>query len=161
MSTAHDGQPHFADTHWETSWLTAASRLRMTIFAFCVGVIVVVLMTLIDALMVETGFSAFRVMLGSAAFAGLLTFALTLMLLLQMHARREAIRAQLRVIGETNHHIRNALELIQFSAHSTHDQQVIDSISGAVDRIQWVLRELLGETGSYFQAGPDDKTPPG
>lgn len=157
MSAAHGGQSRLANVHWDMSWLTTASRVRIGVVALCVGGIVFLLMALVDVLMVDTGFSASRVMLGSAAFAGLLTFALTLMLLLQVHARREAVRAQLRVIGETNHHIRNALELIQFSAHSTHDQQAIESISGAVDRIQWVLRELLGETGSYPNADPDGK----
>lgn len=123
----------------------------MVLVAFCTGLVVFVVMALVDRLMVDLGFPPFRIMLGSAGVAAVLTFGFTLTLLLHIHERREALRAQLRVIGETNHHIRNALELIQFSAHTTHDQQVIDRVSGAVDHIQWVLRELLGESGQYPQ----------
>jgi hypothetical protein len=161
MSAAHGGHPHLADPHWEASWLTTATRARMAFVALCVGLIVFLILALVESFMVQVGFSPFLVMMGSAAVAALLTFGFTLMLLLQVHDRREAIREQLRVIGETNHHIRNALELIQFSAHTTHDQQVIESISGAVDRIQWVLRELLGETGAYAPSDGERKTPPG
>lgn len=160
MSAAHGGHPNFADPKWETSWLTSATRVRMALVAFFIGLIVFVILALIESFMLGVGFSPSGVLMGSAAAAALLTFGLTLMLLLQVHDRREALREQLRVIGETNHHIRNALELIQFSAHTTHDQRVIESISGAVDRIQWVLRELLGDSGFYAQANNRGKTPP-
>ncbi len=159
MSAAHGGHSHLASPRWETSWLTTASRLRMGSAALCAGITIFVLIGLLDALLVNAGAPRFAIVLASASFSALLTFALTLKVLLEVHDRREAIREQLRVIGETNHHIRNALELIQFSAHTTKDQQVIDQISIAVDRIQWVLRELLGETGSYQQSGQEPDPP--
>lgn len=160
MSTTHGDHPQLADPQWETSWLTTATRARMALVSFLVSILVFFTLALIESLLLQVGFSPAHVLMGSAAVAALLTFGLTLMLLLQVHDRREALRAQLRVIGETNHHIRNALELIQFSAHTTHDQRVIDCISGAVDRIQWVLRELLGESGTYTQTNSEPKAPP-
>lgn len=159
MSAAHDSHSHLASPRWERSWLTTASRLRMGGAALCAGIIVFILIGLIDVLLVNTGAPRFAIVLASATFSAFLAFALTLKVLLEVHERREALRAQLRVIGETNHHIRNALELIQFSAHATKDQQIVDQISSAVDRIQWVLRELLGETGSYQQSGQQSDSP--
>ncbi|HYH00052.1 MAG TPA: hypothetical protein VD837_13035 [Terriglobales bacterium] len=153
MSATHRGTADLKKISWQSSWLSTASHTQMLLVASCVGVVVFILMAVVDTLMFNAGFSPFRIMIGSAGFAAILTSGLLLMLMHQVHERREAVRAQLRVIGETNHHIRNALELIQFSAHSTKDQQVKEQISGAVDRIQWVLRELLGETGAYAAQG--------
>jgi C4-dicarboxylate-specific signal transduction histidine kinase len=43
-----------------------------------------------------------------------------------------------------NHHIRNALQVIELSAHSTRNADAIASITEAVARIEKVLRELVG-----------------
>lgn len=99
--------------------------------------------------MFNSGVSPFGIMLAGAALAGLLAFGFTYRILSQWHERRETLRRELQIIGDTNHHIRNALELIQLSAQTTHDQQVIAQISVAVERIQWVLREVMDETSFY------------
>jgi hypothetical protein len=57
--------------------------------------------------------------------------------------RRRATLERLRMIGDMNHHIRNALEVIAMSAHGIEDKQAIMRINAAVDRIQWALREIL------------------
>ena len=59
--------------------------------------------------------------------------------------RQRAIDARLRMVAEMNHEVRNALNLIQLSAHVTHNRQSIENISSAVERIQRTLREVLGE----------------
>lgn len=74
---------------------------------------------------------------------------LLLKLMLVQRARHGKIVQQLEVIAEMNHHIRNALDTIQLSAHFTHDQQFIADIHDSVERIQWVLREVLPKTGEY------------
>ncbi len=60
--------------------------------------------------------------------------------------RRRALLERLDMIGEMNHHIRNALEIIQLSAHQTHNPEAIARISEASSRIQWALREILPHT---------------
>ncbi|HWR36608.1 MAG TPA: hypothetical protein VN622_12130 [Clostridia bacterium] len=57
--------------------------------------------------------------------------------------RRQMLLQRLDVIAEMNHHIRNALEMINLSAHQTHDPEAIKRISEASNRIQWALREIL------------------
>lgn len=108
-----------------------------------------------DWLMYDAGFSPFGIMLGSDALAAILAFGFIYRILRTLHERRETVRRELRIIGDTNHHIRNALELIQLSAQTTRDQQVMSQIALAIDRIQWVLRELLGEE-SFCGTAPFD-----
>ena len=60
--------------------------------------------------------------------------------------RRQALLNRLEMVGEMNHHIRNALEVIQLSAHQTHDPAAIARIREATDRIQWALNEILPQT---------------
>jgi hypothetical protein len=57
---------------------------------------------------------------------------------------RDGIRERLEMVAEMNHHIRNALQVIELSAHSTRNEQAIASITQAVNRIERVLREIVG-----------------
>src|SRR5438270_13045382 len=57
--------------------------------------------------------------------------------------RRRNIAERLKMIGDLNHHVRNALQSIQLSAYSTHDQAIIASVSESVQRIEWALREIV------------------
>lgn len=57
--------------------------------------------------------------------------------------RRRAVRQRLETIGDMNHHIRNALEIISLSAHTSTDQQHVKEIRDSVDRITWALKEIL------------------
>jgi hypothetical protein len=57
--------------------------------------------------------------------------------------RYHRLLTRLQMIAEMNHHIRNALERIELSVYSTHDQQLMQDIHVAVSRIQWALREVL------------------
>ncbi len=112
-----------------------------------IGVVVFAVTGAVDWILFDERVEPIDIMLASDALAGVLAAAFALKLMVDVHERRDLVRRQLEVIAETNHHIRNALELIQFSAQSTHNEQVISQISTAVDRIQWVLRDLSGEEG--------------
>jgi len=63
----------------------------------------------------------------------------------------QAQKTQLEVIADMNHHIRNALETIGFSAHATHNKELISNINFASERIQWALREVLPKTAAQPQ----------
>lgn len=130
-------------------WLSSASGHTTIVVALAIGFVVYAAVGTSDWAMFGAGFSPFKIMLGSDAVAAILAFAFSLKLMRDAQKRRAAVRRRLQVIGDANHHIRNALELIQLSAQTTHDQQVIAQISVAVDRIQWVLRELLDEDASH------------
>lgn len=75
----------------------------------------------------------------SALIAGLLF----LKIAQYRRARRLALRQRLEIIGDMNHHIRNALEVISLSAYTSKDQQNVQQIRESVDRITWALKEIL------------------
>jgi hypothetical protein len=64
-------------------------------------------------------------------------------LIVVIQASQTAHVRRLKVIGEMNHHIRNALEAIQMSAHYPQNDHSIEVIDRAVARIEWALREVL------------------
>ena len=58
---------------------------------------------------------------------------------------------RLEVIADMNHHVRNDLQVIQYSAYMTKDKQHIQRIEQSLGRIDWALREVL--TGKQLRSG--------
>lgn len=56
--------------------------------------------------------------------------------------RHKAILNKVRVIAAMNHHVRNALQTISYSAYTRQEEQ-IRLVADSVNRIQWALREIL------------------
>ncbi len=75
----------------------------------------------------------------SAAVAGILFWRVAV----YRRERRRLLRQRLEIIGDMNHHIRNALEVISLSAHTSSDEQYVTQIRESVDRITWALKEIL------------------
>jgi hypothetical protein len=59
--------------------------------------------------------------------------------------RMQLVYSRLHVVAETNHHVRNALEAITLRIYSTGDRKLINDVSSATRRIDWALREILGD----------------
>jgi hypothetical protein len=78
----------------------------------------------------------------SDALAGLLAGGLFLRILLAGRSRRERLLYRLRMINDMNDRIRNALQVIQFTAHSNPGQKEVQEIDHAVKRIQTALDEV-------------------
>jgi len=57
--------------------------------------------------------------------------------------RHRATATRLQVIGEMNHHIRNALSVISLSTREVQNKQAIRVITEALDHIEWTLSEIL------------------
>jgi hypothetical protein len=77
------------------------------------------------------------------AFGAVLIGLLIYRVLLGMHDRRRATLERLKLIGELNHHIRNSLQTIQFSAQTLDNEESIQQINESVARISRVLREIV------------------
>jgi hypothetical protein len=133
----------------EASWLSTASERAVIGVALLMAVLIFITADAACWLLYDAGFHPFGIMLASNAIAAILAFGFIYHIVRTWHERRERVRRELRIIGDTNHHIRNALELIQLSAQTSQNKEVIAHITIAVDRIQWVLRELLGEQSFY------------
>ncbi len=77
--------------------------------------------------------------LAIAAFCGLLL----MKMIRDARAHHRQMLQRLEIIGEMNHHIRNALEQIAMSAYASHDKELIANLHAATARIEWALREIL------------------
>jgi len=78
-----------------------------------------------------------------ATVAGILTALLIAFQLFEQRRVRLADARRLQLIAEMNHHIRNALQTISYQRYSETDTAASKRIKEAVERIQWVLEELL------------------
>jgi signal transduction histidine kinase len=81
----------------------------------------------------------------SDALAGVFAAFFILRIMEERERRRAAVREHLRLVAELNHHIRNALANIQLSCYASGDRQAIDAVNESVRRIDWALREILGQ----------------
>jgi hypothetical protein len=86
-----------------------------------------------------------------ALFASVLGFSFY-KLLMYDRERRIRIVARLETIDEMNHHIRNALQVISFNAHTRSNDFELAEIKRAVTRIQWALREVLPKVEPEFDS---------
>ena len=99
----------------------------------------------------EAGLSVVQVMLPAnhwfawtvGAFDTLMIGGLVWMLMLHSRQQRLLANHRFRVIAQCNHHIRNALQVIAFA-----DMKDTIAMRQQVDRIQWVLREVLPMTAN-------------
>lgn len=81
--------------------------------------------------------------MASDALAGGVAGVLVYKMLQYGRERRRMVEQRLQTISEMNHHIRNALQVISFSAHASKSKNELAEITESVDRIQWALREIL------------------
>jgi signal transduction histidine kinase len=63
---------------------------------------------------------------------------------------------RLEVIADMNHHVRNDLQVIQYSAYMTKDKEHIQRIEQSLHRIDWALREVL--TGKKLRSSVERGT---
>ncbi len=124
------------------SWLSSASRRQIVLVALLCGALVFIITAALQFFLAAFGCPARVLLWATDAIAGILAFLLTLRL---ARERRQFLTERLRIVAALNHGIRNALELIQLTAHMTHDAEAIEQIGGAVEHIQRSLRAVLEE----------------
>ncbi len=125
------------------SWLATAPRGRLRWVAACLAIICFVLTQVLHWLLfpLDTGEQLWRRM-AADALAAIIIGILAYRVFRNLAERRRAIYERLQLISELNHHIRNALQVIQFSAQTTQNDEAIVQIDESVRRIAGVLGEL-------------------
>ncbi len=123
------------------------SRARALLFALGAGAAVSCAAFFSERYFHSQGVPALPMVAGSDALAGLFAGLLIVRFSYNAIEHREAFIERLRAIGEINHHVRNGLAAIQFSAHSTHNEAAVAAIRDGIDRIEWTLREIVGPAG--------------
>ena len=78
-----------------------------------------------------------------AALVGLFVFLLTMVEVRAVRERRMRVLKDVETIGELNHHIRNALQAIQYSAYTSSQRSNIEVVNENVERVDRILRELF------------------
>jgi hypothetical protein len=128
----------------QDSWAFRASPKKVRAMAGGVGIAVFGSAMLVDKLFTRRGRAPKLSMAWNAA-AGFAAGWFAMKSLDRERERRKNIAERLKMIGDLNHHVRNALQSIQLSAYSTHDQEIIASVGDSVQRIEWALREIVPE----------------
>jgi hypothetical protein len=124
------------------SWVNRASKTKVRAMASGIGLAVFGSAMLVDKLSKRRKRSS-RLLMAWNAAAGFAAGWIAMRALDTERERRKSIAQRLKMIGDLNHHVRNALQSIQFSAYSTQDQEIIASVGDSVQRIEWALREVV------------------
>jgi signal transduction histidine kinase len=91
--------------------------------------------------------------------ASVLTFIFIQRMMAASRRRRLETLRRFQIIAEMNHHIRNSLQAILYQSFSV-DDAAAARLKDAVDRIQWVLEEVLPAVhDGYRGTTPDDDKP--
>jgi signal transduction histidine kinase len=145
-------------------WIYRFTRFQVQVMVAGLGAAIFIVSltveTVLYRLRLVNAVSLFAITDGVAAIIAML-----FVLAIERHTyeRRKAVHEQLRMVADLNHHIRNALDVIQMSAHGTKDAQAISMINEAATRIHWALKQILAldpqqvEGAQWFPAEKDDK----
>ena len=132
-----------ASSHPE-SWVNRASKSKVRALAGGVGLAVFGSAMLVDRLS-RNGNGSPRFLMVWNAVAGFAAGWMAMKTIDRERERRNTMAERLKMIGDLNHHVRNALQSIQLSAYSSQDQAIIASVGDSVQRIEWALREIVPE----------------
>jgi hypothetical protein len=79
----------------------------------------------------------------SDLYTFIVAFVLCYLLILYEKRRRMMLERRMMIAAEVNHHIRNALTAVVFSASVQNDPGLESVLKDATDRINWVLTTVL------------------
>jgi hypothetical protein len=117
--------------------------MRVWLRALGTFVVITFLGMLMDRLLLTEGIPRFDLLLISNALVGGVAAGLVVAWIYQQRQRAAFVSGRMRVIAEMNHHIRNALQVIQFSTRNQSGEAEVKAMRDAVQRITWALREVL------------------
>ncbi len=147
---APDHAPASDSAEKRRMWLPAvASNLGLVALGF--GVLMFLCSLALDWMLLRHHEGAGITVMASDALAGCVAAGLVYRMLQYGRERRRMVEQRLHTISEMNHHIRNALQVISFSAHSARSQKELAEITDSVNRIQWALREILPKLEPTFE----------
>lgn len=128
----------------EDTWLATASRTRLRCIAVALAFVSFVVTQALHWLFVPLdNLEQLGGRMAGDALGAILIGLLIYRVLLGVHDRRRATIERLQLIAGLNHHIRNSLQAIQFSAQTLDQEGAIRQIEESVQRISRVLREII------------------
>ena len=128
-----------------------SSPLKSKVVAILVVIAVAIVGNVFDRLLLHEGVPRYDLLAISNTLTGMVAGGFFWEAMRRDRERRDFVRERLRTISETNHHIRNALQVISFYSYRDQDEKAVNNLKQAVNRIEWALNEVLpGEiAGNY------------
>ena len=121
------------------------------LFVFAVGI-------LLDFILIDVGAPRPLTLLFDDLMTGVAaTFAAWFILRAEVRRRQQEIQ-RLRILDETNHHVRNALQVVVLHVYSMEGPRAAE-LQQAVARIEWTLKEVLPQIGPQLQEPPPRPAP--
>jgi hypothetical protein len=117
--------------------------MRIWLRALGIFVVITFLGMLMDRLLLTEGIPRFDLLLISNALVGGVAAGIGGRVDIPTTTASGIRFRRMRVIAEMNHHIRNALQVIQFSTRNQSGEAEVKAMRDAVQRITWALREVL------------------
>jgi signal transduction histidine kinase len=112
------------------------------LLALCIGLLAVLFSLTIDRVLN----GEFRHIFASDWFEALGATILSGIALLRIQARRRELMVRMQIVEDVNHHVRNALTAIVFSASLRDDPELDAQVKDACARIDWVLSDVLSRS---------------
>jgi hypothetical protein len=132
-----DGAATYRRMSWRNSyWL-------VILIAVLIGVLTIVANVAMD--WVTKGI--LRGMLPSDVLDAAAAAALSGSVLIRMQSHRRELLTRMQIIEDVNHHVRNALMAITLSSSLRQDPELNAGVRDACGRIDWVLNNVLLQTG--------------
>jgi Tfp pilus assembly protein PilV len=115
---------------------------RLAAFLVAAGLVAVVGLVF-EALLFARSDDKLGILCFSNAITGVVAGALYVQSRLREWEKQQVLEERLRKIADMNHHVRNALAVVQFYGTQREDCYATEAVAEAVKRIEWTLREVL------------------
>ncbi|MDA0365244.1 MAG: hypothetical protein O3B31_03430 [Chloroflexi bacterium] len=119
-----------------------------------IGVLAAVISYAIDRIVVHLGDPEGLLLWWNNAIVGVLSFIVALVILIVVARARRAERLRFEVIREVNHHVGNALQVVRLHQSIEGDPEMTAQVDDAIDRIEWVLGEVLPQVNASDAVSP-------
>lgn len=118
------------------------SYLVVILLAVLIGLVSILLSVTLDGIL----YHEWRDLYPSDFLEALIAAVLSGAALLRAEAKNRELRVRMQIVEDVNHHVRNALTSIVFSASLREDSDLNEQVSDACARIDWVLSDVLSQS---------------
>jgi hypothetical protein len=131
---------------------TRTSYWLIIVAALVIGVITALLGISVDRVLHQQ-----RPLFTSDLLEGSAAALLSGLVLLRLQRRRRDLLARIQAVEDVNHHVRNALTAVMYSAVLREDPVLNAIVADANARIDWTLREVLPRTVTSFRPSDEQR----
>ena len=129
---------------------------RLAVFLVATGLVAVVGL-FVESLLFGSGDHKLVILISSNVMTGIVAGALYLQTRVREWEKQQLLKERLQKIADMNHHVRNALAVVQFYGTQRGDRYATEAVGEAVKRIEWTLREVLPKGWNIPVAVPQNQ----